>query len=80
VPVIWALIVDHETTVESSSETGHNIQVEYGIKRHQWVAHPKTKSPAAAKVRHALHGWRTSANSMPYRGILFCILLYISKY
>ena len=80
VTVIWALIVDYETTVESLSETEHNIHVEYGIKRHQWVAHPKMKSPAAAKVCHALRGWRTSAICVPYGGILRRILLYISKH
>ena len=78
--VISALIVEHDTTVEISSETGHNIQVEYGIKRHEWVARPKTKSPTVATVCHALRGWRTSAISMPYGRILRCILLYISKH
>ena len=80
VTVISALIVDHETTVEISSEMGHNIQVECGTKRHQWVTHPKTKSFAVAKVCHALRGWRTSAISGPYGGILRRILLYISKH
>ena len=80
VTVISALIVDHETTVEISSETGHNIQVEYGIKRHQWVARPKTKSLEVATDRHALRGWRTSAICVPYGRILRCILLYISKH
>ena len=78
--VISALIVEHDTTVEISSETGHNIQVEYGIKRHQWVARPKTKSLEVATDRHALRGWRTSAISVPYGRILRCILLYISKH
>ena len=80
VTIISALIVDHETTVEISSEMGHNIQVEYGIKRHQWVARPKTKSLEVAADRHALRGWRTSAICVPYRRILRCILLYISKH
>ena len=80
VTVISVLIVDHETTVEISSETGHNIQVEYGIKRHQWVARPKTKSLEVATDRHALRGWRTSGICVPYGRILHCILLYISKH
>ena len=78
--VISALIVEHDATVEISSETGHNIQVEYGIKRHQWVACPKMKSPVAAKVHHALHGWHTSAICVPYGRTFCCILLYISEH
>ena len=61
------------------NETEHNIHVEYSIKKRQWVARPKMNSPAAAKVRHALRRWRTSAISGPYGGILHRILLYILK-
>ena len=78
--VISPLIGEHDTTVEISSETRHNIQVEYGIKRHQWVACPKTKSLEVATDRHALRGWRTSGICVPYGRILRCILLYISKH